>query len=55
MRICMTNIIPSLSLISWVYDCVFQMLDQLCVIVAMISAEQSCSFQVFLRSGLAVK
>lgn len=28
---------------------------KLCMIVAMISAEKSCSFQVFLRSGLAVK
>lgn len=39
---------------SCMYTCVFQRLDQLCVIVAMMSEERSCSFQVFLRSGLAV-
>lgn len=46
-KLLMTDFI--LNLYSWICYCVFQMLGP-----TMISEEWSCSFQVFLRSGLAV-
>lgn len=52
----MTYCIANLHLVSQTCNFVcFRYGTKLFMIVAMISADKSCSFQVFLRSGLAVK
>lgn len=54
MILCMFCFISNLHSVPLICNCVFQILDQLCMTVTMIAAERCCSFQVFLRSGLAV-